>query len=730
MTIAVVIAASSCAEEDIQIGDVPEPASPQVSAGDTSHLDLSIRTGSASLTFAGSLGGVCFLKETGVFSLYAATSPRSGERSFSFNLSAMDFPAATTTGTDDFSLSLRVLPPWQPTATNAEKPEMTHVLGPKARRPTGSGRLKLSLGAPTQVAVSGRTADGSEITLSIRCGEVVGNIPAGPTRTCFAKTGIVPPSEGGGRARGKATQIAAAQALAKRIVEGSASEGLAATQEVLARAGIATVDGPRILVPARAPAGSIALPLPLVMTFARDAHDRRSVGTLSLRDLDIAALNFGWPCSLQQPESPPFSLFMAEWLSVDRWSDDPEDFTPLFLLEMIELQSGQLTPGNLQSYSGSVWFGPLELYLIIGAFDRLIGVDGLRSDGGGHGLASVAAAGACDIFDRLAGELGRVAGPATGRAASYGAAVGDRLWNRAASKLTSVSLKRALELHGLTPDAAARLLGVIDAIGIMVRVMNLATFYQYQVASVVAEPNLDEYHKSNDRGPVSFVDFVARAGVDPLEYSKYRATIQASDWNRAVRECMDVFGLPYPADIVDVAKDAQDWRVRWALCRGFRAHADFRLSDQRDLEPGGVLLSRPMRRVNDVLVESVLRVKLQTEADADHVSPTRLVSDRVSVFADILTARPPSDTTVDSLVRFLRQGDAAALADTVVQFAVGMFQTLVTKRVNAGITVTWHIHVDPSRGLAIGGSGLTPDASGDDDCTGSRLLRAALQMRK
>lgn len=457
----------------------------------------------------------------------------------------------------------------------------------------------------------------------------------------------------------------------------SLAEAFEATQEILARGGIAVGDMQNTFVRPYSPASSLMLTPREVLQLAEEARGGSSVWRMDLAELGQMLSDLGWP-------SDPDGITAGEQLAtlLFAWSaeaarnpQDHENFTPLFLLAMaqyrapdVDFSSGVVAPENIR-------LGLLEVALLIAAFDRLIPPESTSDLSPAH-LASLLPTGnglsaaqisPCKPFkDSLFGRL------------AY-EGVGGSLLQWVAGK----ALEKGFEAAGISEWGQDRIGKAMFSVGMFSRLMRALLITAYVRIGVSVEGD-QQVHKPLE-GEQLLKAFHAQAGIPPDDWRTYQEQFGRS-FHNAMRECLSWLGVStYTLD--DLGKEADTWAIEWRLEKGSEGHAHW--SPDQQIVPGqvhqGYWRTNLVRSgTGDVVGKSTFVVEVRNEKEKDH--PGVLLEAPVKVCAYLDVAQSPTFNTFFQA----GAGGLAGAADSVVELLQGMMNKLAKPKDCQDLQVTYH----------------------------------------
>ncbi len=457
----------------------------------------------------------------------------------------------------------------------------------------------------------------------------------------------------------------------------SLAEALQATQEILARGGVAIGDMQNTFVRPYVPASSLVLTPREVLQLAEEARSGPSVWRMDLAELGQMLSELGWP-------TDPDGITVGEQLAtlLFAWSaeaarnpQDAENSTPLFLMAMakhrapgVDFSSGVVAPEEIR-------LGMLEVVLFIAAFDRLIPLQTTSNHSPAH-LASLLPAGnglpaaqisPCKPFqDSLFGRL------------AY-SQVGTSLLQWVAGK----GLEKALNAAGISEWGQDRIGKAMFATAMFARVMRALLMAAYVNIRVSIEGD-QQVHKPLE-GEQLLKAFHAQAGIPTQDWQTYQEQFGRS-FHNAMRECLSWLGLS-TYTLEDLGEEVDTWAIEWRLEKGSEGHAHW--SPGQQIVPGqahqGYWRTKLIRSgTGDVAGTSTFVVEVRNEKEKDHPGISLEAPVRACAYLDV--AQSPSFNTFFQA----GAGGLAGAADSVVELLQGMMNKLAKPKDCEDLQVTYH----------------------------------------
>jgi hypothetical protein len=457
----------------------------------------------------------------------------------------------------------------------------------------------------------------------------------------------------------------------------SLAETFEVTREILARGGITVGDMQNTFVRPYLPASSLVLTPREVLQLAEEARNSASARRVDLAELGQILSVLGWP-------SEPDGITAGEQLTtlLFTWNaevainpQDPENFTPLFLLAIAQhrapdadFSTGVLSPEKIR-------LGLLEMALLVAAFDRMIPpqstsdlptthLASLLPAGNGSSAAQISP---CKPFeDSLFGRL------------AY-SQVGNFLLQWVAGK----GLEKALEAAGISEWGQDKIGKAMFSMGMFSRVVRALLMTAYVRIGVSIEGD-NPVHKPLE-GEQLLKAFHAQAGIPPDDWQTYQEQFGRS-FHNAMRECLSWLGVStYTLD--DLVNEVDTWAIEWRLVAGSPEHAQW--SPDQQIVPGqtnqGYWRTGLIRSdTGDVVGKSTFVVEVRNEKEKDH--PGIFLEAPVKACAYLDVAQSPTFSTFAQAAA----GGLAGAADSVVELLQGMMNKLAKPKDCKDLQVTYH----------------------------------------
>jgi hypothetical protein len=460
--------------------------------------------------------------------------------------------------------------------------------------------------------------------------------------------------------------------------QASFGEVLQAAQEILARGGIATGDLQNTFVPPYEPASSLMVTPREILQLAQEVRSGPSVWRMDLAELGQHLSDLRWPSEAGLTPGEQLARLLVAWgAEAAKDPQNPENFTPLFLLAMaqyrapgVDLSVGPVPPEQIR-------LGLLEMLLLTAAFDRLIppeksgGADlsgarlaSLLPAGDGMGMAQISP---CKPFqDSLFGRL------------AY-SDVGNFWLQWAAGK----GIEKGLNAAGISEWGQDKIGKAMFALGMWARVMRSALMAAYVGVQVTLEGD-QSVHKPLE-GEQLKKTFHARAGIAPQDWQAYKEQF-GKGFHDALRECLSWLGVAtYTLD--DLRGEMESWAIEWELTAGSPEHA--RWSPDQQVVPGQVHLGlwrTPLARpsADSTVGESRFVVEVRNEKQGDH--PGLSLEGTVQACAFLDVAQAPKFSTFAQAAF----GGLPGVTDSVVGLLTGMMEKLAKPKRCQDLQVTYH----------------------------------------
>ncbi len=509
------------------------------------------------------------------------------------------------------------------------------------------------------------------ITLALTLGpdrgtQAVG--PAGPNRV------VVPAVANGGSGPPESAAEAAARLAQSLVHPPSLLEGVHAVEEALSRAGVASGTFDQILVPARYPVTpEVDLPVG-VLNLALEANG----GTLfrmTAAELGAMFADFGWPFATSSSSGEQVVAMLAALVQGAREApNDPASFGPLLLGELTQLKDPpfDLTVDGLAPED--VRLSLLDLKLITSLFDRV----SIKSVAPASAAVFAAANEPCtDAKKWISGATGPFGG---------------QIYGLSTSQTGPGLVDKGLEAAGVSKANTAAAGAALGVVSIAAKLWKLLEFYSNAKISVTPDDASKITHKWLDTEALQLRLFKGTVGVSEEDWKEYVDSFSniSQETNKSIRDCLNEFGLSVPADLGDIIKDAENWKVDWYVKSGKNSRGvpnawwtDTSQPDRGTVHGLKAAWQTSPTKVSDYSAATSFVVDIGTELETDHPSPQKL--DNVDVCGDVIAASPPSLSTF-----FGATTGIIGLVDAITELAAGWLQTVAPPSSCAVIGVTWH----------------------------------------
>lgn len=460
-----------------------------------------------------------------------------------------------------------------------------------------------------------------------------------------------------------ATTLAGARDLPRAV---------AATREALALGGVATMDGPRTVVPARGLAAPLVTSTVETLNMAAEAGNRGSPNGASLAELSNVLRRAGFPIRKGSAGQKQMVRFLKAWVrQARRRPSDPGSFAPLFLSETARLRQRRVNVAKGNYLARDLRLTMLETELVAAAFHRVRGAAARHPR---RARQSQSASTPCSEFKQyLEQEM-----PLVGRA-----------WGVGLNFVTGKALEEVVKKGGRGKLSDAQVNKALAALNVLLRVQKLVAFYGAITIRVFTQEN-DTVHKPTDRQNVNsnlVQHFSGIVGIDEEKYRAYQEELARSQESlvprRAVRDCMAAAGLPVYADAGDIAGELESYTVRWTFDLA-RNHARINVPASKFDFPGQQ--RHKLRRLSASEAGAASAIDVLTERNSDHRGRARQKSTYVIATAEVNGSQPPSTQTFVTAA----QG-GLGLSDPVAEMVAGLIQSLATPSASDYLKITYHV---------------------------------------
>ncbi len=483
--------------------------------------------------------------------------------------------------------------------------------------------------------------------------------------------------------------------LADRITSADLHAGVIATQEALARGGIATRDGTHVVRKAVKPAASSAATSYEAVNLAVDARDQARGGRVTLAELDATLLRF--KAYKARGRKPGIALrdFMTAWVrGAKKRPRSPHSFTPLLLAELarrqvpsIDLAAGTYDPATLR-------LSLLESELFSAAFDRWPA--SARHPVKRSRKASIAAdSGPGNCTEVLKEYVGKVLpGYDQIESSAIQSIAGEAIAHGLGTLMTGKKVTDAKAVLTANKNAVS---GVLSIINTLLRLQKLAALYAgVQIYVDVAPASIEkpEAKQNYIAGEAQYGEgaFTANVGLSPDAQKSYDKEINGLGESfrkvrKAIQDCAGVVGIPSPTFADDVAEDLTNFKVKWTLKASSRT-ANYEFKKTQWFAPGGRIGA--LTRIDPTLAAHRMFVDIPTQPPWSY-APDRFYQappDEADATAELLTAQPPS---LGTLINGMLGAQAPfGLIDALVELSIGWFQSIDTPQDTGTLVVTEH----------------------------------------
>ena len=481
-------------------------------------------------------------------------------------------------------------------------------------------------------------------------------------------------------------------ALVDRITGPDLHRAAAATQEVLARAGVATREGKRTYRKAAAPAASSTATRYEELNLALDARDQAYGGRVNLASFGqtLAAMK----AFKLRGRLPGMALrdFMTTWVrGAAKRPGRVESFAPLLLAEMarrqqppLDLAAGAYDPATLR-------FSLLEMDVITAALDRWPAGARHPRKGGKPKARAADAPGPANCSEAIKEYIGKVVpGYDQIESSAISAIGGEAIAAALAALITNKNGADPANVFKSNKGAIANALSVLNT---LMRIQKLVALYAgVDIKVKVPTPSIEkpEAQQNYPAGAAQYGDgvFEAEVGLSPEAEKAYRNEVDSlgaafRQMRKAINDCAGAVGLPVPSFADDVAEDLKNFKVKWTLTASSDV-ANYEFKKTQWFAPGGRIGA--LTPVDDTHAKHVFHVDIPTQPRWKY-APDRFhqVGENAYAKAELLTAQPPELGTLISAV-----SGPPGLVDAIVQLSLGWFQSLATPSATNQLLVTEH----------------------------------------
>ena len=456
--------------------------------------------------------------------------------------------------------------------------------------------------------------------------------------------------------------------LAKTITESQDfARVIAATQEALARGGIATEDFERVHVQAIEPAVSITLLPQQTANMASEGQHRETSGTLTIARLGDMLKELGFPFREGATPGEHLIQFLSVWIQGAQLEpNDPHSFTPLFLNEMAKRQTPSINLADGKASAERVYWTMLEIELFTAAFDRVAQKESM--------LPRTPRAFQVSFVEPVQDSSRPVALLQSDYCAKLKKNLGS-FTGQVEGVLIKLSFEETLkkiitDVVGEGPDKNVK--DAYDVIKIVNKIANLVTLYN-SVNIAVTIAGDDTVHKP--------------APDEQDQYKQFDAlvTVTDTDEDSAVGDCLQLLGLPPPESPKDIAAKLDNWRVEWALVEGSPEHARISAAATGTDTSGQQQL--PLKRTGDASGEATMYVQIVEEGVSNHQGEQETAD--VVAKAELETSEMLKLETLVSAVK-VKKNFWLGVAGPIVDVAAGFIQEMAQPKSFATLEVTYH----------------------------------------
>lgn len=530
-----------------------------------------------------------------------------------------------------------------------------------------------------------------------------------------APTAPASPAAAPSSAPGAAARVTSIPALVKRLTGRDLKAGVVATREALARGGVATVDGRRVITRAVAPASGFRASRLEVVNLALDVRGNATDGRATLDALAATWARAGVFKLRGRKAGTALRTFLQTWVKKARQRPRSSgSFTPLLLAELAKRQAPAVDLARADYDPKTLRLGLLELQLIHAAFDRAP-ARLRRAIPRRKRATAAAAAGPSNCTQVLKEYMGQFAPLDQLESSAIGYLAGEAI-SSALAQL--VSGKGAL-----TAANKAAIGNALSIVNTLMRLQKLAALYgAISIYINVPEPSIEKpegqqnYPAGTD--PNGYGAFAAVVGLDPDAEKQYQDEVNglgpgSRTVRKAIQDCAGLAGIPIPVFGSDIAEDLDSFRVRWTL----NPEPNSAIYDLPGRKTTWLALGQrlgALTRISPTQATHVMYVRILPQPPWRY-APDRFVQKSADAYAtaELDTSQPPS---VGTLVNGVLggAGNPLNLVDAIAELSAGWFQSVVTPSATGKLEVTRH---EPK---CIVGRRLAPGAHmAADQCTGA-----------
>lgn len=457
--------------------------------------------------------------------------------------------------------------------------------------------------------------------------------------------------------------------MARRIVKAATlNEAIAATREVLTRAGLTITDFNGATERPVGPASELIILPPEAVLLAHEARQHPTGGRLTLDDFASMLADLGWPFEGQGMPGEQLMAVMAEWVRLARLApEEARNFVPLFLADMGRRQIPAVDLASDSTDPGEVRLGFLEMQLFAAAL----------TSGAAEPVETGSVGGVPVIWASYGATVGRDACADIKK--WFNSGLGGKAAGAGVKYQVSQELKAALVKSGLTEAAAKQVSQALSALKSAMKIVKVSELYGS--ATLTLDHASDLPAERPAPGGTVYTSVRAQAGLATDAQEEYKKSIKSAELVTGLRNCLDAAGLPTWSDAADVGAEVEKWRVHWHLQKGAPRHA-WHVREKNDWFAYGQR-SMLLKRKTASTGEAVYTFKLVPEAAPGH--PGEDLKSQVTVEAELKTATPPGLGTV--------AGGAfgpLGLVKSLVDAGAGWFQEMVTFKSYITVPIVYH----------------------------------------
>lgn len=356
-----------------------------------------------------------------------------------------------------------------------------------------------------------------------------------------------------------------ASAMAAAILDASDfNAAYAAVLDALAEGGIATGYNGTVTHDAVAPATTMTMWPINAIDLTLEASSRKTMYTQSLAEFATMLGDYGFPYPDGVAPSAFWVKFLADWYN--EAAKDPEAKDSFAVLFIAAMNNQQIPRANIATGTENpslIRLSVLEMDLLTAAFERSItiaNVEALRD----RKLRQQSQTPCADLVQSL-GVVGQAG-------------------NVVAQELTGQGIEAALK-SWFSEGTSAAAGTVISALGIAAKINKVVQQMRHGYIKVALDgpTTVRKPLKSQSEKPASLT---ATAGVDAEALAQAEAESGGTENSEQLvkaRDCMSALGIPTPADIREVANDANNWRVQFSIIQGGGSQVLWKRGEQWDI---------------------------------------------------------------------------------------------------------------------------------------------------